>query len=730
MDSKGHVTVMDFGLAQLTQASLLTRPDQTMGTTFYMSPEQTEGSGTDHRTDIWSLGVVLYEMVTGQRPFKGDYDKAVMYSILNEEPEQLTGLRTALPVELEVAVNKALAKQPSERYQNAGDMVVDLKGLQKRLESSRSDVLASAPTSAGDLGARHPTRAAKLAWVVAAALAVCTVSLAYIQWGDAERAPPRVARRLPLIPESVGAPPYSGAPSISPDGRMFVYRADEPKTRLWLWSFADGRARPLEGTENAGSVRPFWSADSRRIGFADQDRQSLLRLELDSSSTTRICTLDDIRIDSAAWSPDGNRIVFSAGGRTYSLYSTPAMGGEPQPIKVSLQDSPDWSVSDPHFLPTPASQTHVLVSAGSIAGSRSAYLLDLASGSVERLIEGSEPVYALSGHVLVRRNDSSVWALPFSADKRLADGDAFPMAEGFSTISVSAEGSLILAQRPIARRSATRYQLILHNRNGDRIAEIGSPLYRMVDPAVSPDGRRVVVSGAKRLGGDSDLWLFDIGRKTERRLTTEPGIDDGANWHPNGTEIAYRSQGEGAGDLFAISIEGPAGRRPLVQSPVRESTPRWSRTGDGVLYQMLQSDGVGMDIHYLRGVETGQLPESAPFLTSGFNEFHGGFSPDGRYLSYGENSSGTGQIYVRAFPEGSSVWQISERGGSMPRWGRDGKELFWNEAGVLMRAAVDFSQASPVSDVQALLEEEGLDFSTFCYDVTPDGNFVITVPLV
>jgi serine/threonine protein kinase len=153
VDDTGHVTIMDFGLALLTEASRLTKTDQTMGTVFYMSPEQTEGSGTDHRSDIWSLGVVLYEMITGQRPFKGYYDKAIMYSILNEEPEPITGLRTGVPMQLEEYVAKALAKKAEDRHQTASDLIVDLRTLANRMKSGR----LTAPTTARTPANQDPT---------------------------------------------------------------------------------------------------------------------------------------------------------------------------------------------------------------------------------------------------------------------------------------------------------------------------------------------------------------------------------------------------------------------------------------------------------------------------------------------------------------------------------------------------------------------------------------------
>ena len=156
--SKQLVTIMDFGLALLSDRSKLTRLDETMGTVTYMSPEQTYGMDLDHRTDVWSLGVVIYEMVTGQQPFKGHYDKAVMYSITNEQPEPMTALRTAVPMELEWLVNKALAKDRDERYQSTADMVVDLETLRKKLESGKSTILPAQGVS--DVGARHAVPAA------------------------------------------------------------------------------------------------------------------------------------------------------------------------------------------------------------------------------------------------------------------------------------------------------------------------------------------------------------------------------------------------------------------------------------------------------------------------------------------------------------------------------------------------------------------------------------------
>jgi len=236
VDAKSRVTVMDFGLAQLAQASRLTKAGQTMGTTAYMSPEQTMGSGTDHRTDIWALGVVLYEMVVGEQPFKGDYEKAVQYSIVNEAPEPITALRSGVPMELEVHVVKCLAKDPADRYQNAGDLIVDLRTLSDKLKSGRSTIIQTA--GAGHVAPSAPAvstgptprsnQRLLVAGLAAVTLALLAVSFAYF---DQSPAP-----ELPVVELSTGPLPNGGRPgqiSLSPDGRHLA-AAENPAGALWV----------------------------------------------------------------------------------------------------------------------------------------------------------------------------------------------------------------------------------------------------------------------------------------------------------------------------------------------------------------------------------------------------------------------------------------------------------------------------------------------------------------
>ena len=263
VDDSGHVTIMDFGLAQLTEASRLTRTDETVGTVAYMSPEQTDGSGTDHRADVWSLGVLLYEMVTGQQPFKGDYDKAVMYSILNEEPEPITALRTGVPVELEVFVGKCLAKQSDQRYQTADELAVDLRTLSEKLQPARSTTLTVRQAAVPNVSpARAPT--SKLPWVLLSLSLAALVGLAVVR--VQEPSSPGALRRFAVEPEpTIDFRRSQGGVAIAPDGSRIACTTGE-SGGLRIRDLATSQSRAMVDTQ--GAFLPFWSPDSSSIGFA------------------------------------------------------------------------------------------------------------------------------------------------------------------------------------------------------------------------------------------------------------------------------------------------------------------------------------------------------------------------------------------------------------------------------------------------------------------------------
>ncbi len=367
--SERLVKIMDFGLAQLAERSRLTRQDSTLGTAAYMSPEQTMGAGTDHRTDIWALGVVLYEMVSGRLPFQGDYRQAVMYSITSEEPEPLTGLRTGVPMELEWMVGKCLAKGPDDRYQNAGDLIVDLRNLNEKIKSGKSTILRTAPIATGAAavmgspvatGTRAgpsqapaattiaqtapPAQAAgprpasyRLLQAALALTATALLALAFVHFR--ESAPPAPVRRFSMTPPVdlplVGLVRVPVA--ISPNGKHIAFVSAQPASNLWVWDLDQRQPRLIEGTE--GARGPFWSPDSSFIGFATPDE--VKKVSVLGGLPTRLCAKPAGIIGSGAWSPDGGVIVFSSRS---ALHEVAAAGGTPK-LLISPQDvsgaSPD-----------------------------------------------------------------------------------------------------------------------------------------------------------------------------------------------------------------------------------------------------------------------------------------------------------------------------------------------------------------------------------------------------
>ena len=407
VDDKGHVTVMDFGLALLTEGSKLTKLDTTVGTVAYMSPEQAEGRKVDHRTDIWTLGCVLFETVCGQRPFRGEYEQALLYEIVHQEPEALTGLRSGVPIELERVVGKCLAKDATTRYQHADELLADLTALRQALESGRSRTRALAPAAsaaqapsisavpraASELAAEPASKARTSAPLLAAVAAVCLVAGFIAAWmtvGSAPRADAPV-RKFSLTFDDLGP-----AAQISPDGKRIAYRTGTwPATKLWIRELDSWESRALEGTE--GAVRLSWSPDGNWLAFAT--RGEIKKVSLQGGNVTPLCRRRGPRAW-VRWTPDLSTVLFTIGLPT-RIYQASAVGGSPELLIEPDESEAGRSFSNPSLLPPESGRRALLYRLD-----QDIVVEDLDTSERWPLNQGNNPLYVSSGHILYQQ----VWA--------------------------------------------------------------------------------------------------------------------------------------------------------------------------------------------------------------------------------------------------------------------------------------------------------------------------------
>ena len=639
--SRGLVKIMDFGLAQLAGSSKLTRGGSTLGTMSYMSPEQAQGAEVDRRSDVWSFGVVLYEMVSGQPPFRGDFDQAVVYSIVNEAPEPLTAVRTGVPKQLEDIVNKALSKKPEERHQHADDLVADLRHLQKEREFGQTRSAVPVPKRS-----RRGLYAAVTA-VMAAALGVA----AWLGvWGPAGREAQAPLRSVPLTSD----PGHELHPTFSPDGNQVAFDWDgenRDNTDIYVKLVAGGR--PLRLTTNpAVDSRPAWSPDDNQIAFLRRSEGSggIFLVPPIGGVERKLAESPHLRAG-LSWSPDGKFLAVSdrtSPQEPFAIFLVSVESGE----KRRLTSPPAQSLADhsPAFSPDGRTLAFVRQSAVVVAD---VYLVQVGGGEPWRLTfndtwtrglawtpDGSEIVFSSTPGGGF--SNSSLWRISsFGGMPELLSGTG-----GNATFpAISRQGSRLIYSRSTEDLNIWRLELsgltTARNRPTRLIASTRTDFY----PQISPDGARIAFESSR--SGSPEVWICDRDGRGAVQLTSFVDVNAGSpSWSPDGRWIAFDAFPDGNADIYVISADGGSPRR-LTTEGSQEILPSWSRDGKWIYFDSNRTGTPQVWKAPAAGGEAVQVTKKGG---------HGAFeSPDGKFVFYAKPEDSPWQP--------SAVWRVPAEGG-------------------------------------------------------------------
>jgi eukaryotic-like serine/threonine-protein kinase len=717
----GHVKVLDFGLAKAltgevsssgtdaspTLSAMATGAGFLLGTAAYMSPEQAKGKATDRRADIWSFGVVLYEMLSGKRLFGGETTSDTLAEVLKAEPDW-SQLPTSTTVVIRNLVQRCLKKDPRQRLQAIGDARITLE-----------ETIAGVPEeSAFPAGVRSGWLRA-LPWAIATGLAIVVAMLAWSylrltgipsQTIVAQVAPPENASFL--IAGLAG-----DAPVLSPDGKRLAFAAVDKDSKQFLWvrSLNAAAAQPLAGTDDASM--PFWSPDSRYIGFVAHGR--LNRIDASGGPPLALCDVPLGR--GATWSTQGT-VLFSPTVAS-PLFRVPASGGSPQPVTklAAGQIAHRW----PQFLPD--NQHFLFYLWSSVANESGTYAASLDGSEPKPIIRGdSVALYAPPGFLLYLQNGTLI-AQHFDATALRLIGDAMPLAEHaglnaqkrHALFSVSEDG--LLAYLP-ANQAASN-QLLWFDRSGKKIGEIGTAR-NYVSARISPDGQRLAVA---RLESNIGLWVYDLSRGVETRLTFDAANNASPVWSPDGRTITFNSNRGGGLHLYQKPADGTGATSPLVLDDDVEQFPAWSSDGRYLLYSR-QGPREGANFSIWALPFFGDRKEFSVVKGQSFVD-QPDLSPDGKWLAYRSTESGVPEIYVIPFGSGSGKWQVSTNGGAFPRWRHDGRELFYFAGDDKIMAAEISEEGSSlrIGKVSPLFQASRSVAIGAPYDVTADGQKFLVV---
>jgi eukaryotic-like serine/threonine-protein kinase len=665
------IKLLDFGVAKSVNLDTLTEAGVSIGTPGYMAPEQWRGDTTDHRSDIYALGCVLHEMATGQR----SRETAIQHP------------------RLEWIVKGCLAQSPDDRWQSARDVSRLLSGI--------------ADGRIGDAPARGAGR-----WWRAAAAAVTVLAVIALGWSLRPDAP-RQALHLAIVPPEQAsfhvARNREGGTALSPDGRMLAFVAmTAGKAQLWIRRLDAVDARPLPGTD--GAFYPFWSPNSQWIAFFTPDK--LMKIGVAGGAPLTICATIP-RALGGSWGADDQILVTGVQGDG-AINRVAGSGGVP--VRLTMGS---W----PHFLPDGRRFVFSLDGAfwvGSIAG----------SDQPRKVLEANTTKAIYSNRHLLFVRDRRLLAQRFDPSTLQVSGEAFPIAEPLAGVTENPGEFSATADGMLAYAAGARPTVLVWYERGGKRGDVLASGAELATPRIAPDGNRVAF--ARVDGSNTDIWIADLRRHVTTRITFDAPQNRWPVWSPDGTTITY-SSGTGMGyDLYRRAADGSGTVEQLTSQPSQQHPMDWSSDGQYLVFTR-NVLGFGTDVLIL---PAGGNPYT--FLQTPVSEAHSQIDPTGRrWIVYSSDDVGRREIFVKAFvpgqPSTEARWQLSSGGGTMPRWSRDGKEIYYlGLDGRIMAAAVDgtgpaFKWSTPSPLFQALTPT--LRTNDIVFDVTPNGQrFLLVEP--
>ncbi len=714
------VKVLDFGLAKTLESPTAatsgnapnprtptpapTEVGAIFGTPEYMSPEQVRGRAADQRSDIWAFGCILYEMLTGRRPFAADEPAEETAAVLRAEPDW-AALPSDLPSPALRLLRRCLAKDRTRRLRDIGDARLEI-----------DDALA-AREQAGEPARRGTLRFAWFAGAIALA-AVAAYGGALL---TADRAQPAGEMRLDVhTPDTPNAASFA----IAPDARSLVFSAIGPDgPQLWLRTLDSAEPQPLAGTEEG--QYPFWSPDGRSIGFFTLN--ALKRIDLDGASAQTLAPT--VTPGGGTWGPQDTilYVPMDNGG----VFRIPASGGESVRVTPDpTPGSPPLATRAPQFLPD---GRRFLFYVGLEDESAGVYIGDIESGAIRRILAADTPAMYGAGHLWFV-NDATLFAQAFDPATLELSGPVTRIANDVSVEAAVAAVSTSAAG-PIAFRTGARTllrQLVWVDRAGRRLDTVGEEYVRVNNPTLSPDGRQLLVQQTVRQ--NVDVWLIDLEREVRTRLTQSPTVDSIPTWSPDGSRFVQNTSTPDGRVLLIQSLDGSRANEVLATFTDNITlTNSWAPNGQYVLATTLDPAAGTWDVRALS--VAADRPSLQLTATPLYDERNAEFSPDGAWFAFESNESGTREIYVRAFPgPGPNKVRVSTSGGRQARWRRDGTELFYVELdNTMMAVPVAWTDGRPTFGAPSALFEARMiptiAINRQQYVVSADGQrFLLVAP--